>query len=65
MSKEKTKPATSTVGPNNRLGLFEIELNKLKGFTYIKNTGGKKSMPVNVIETDAINITIEAICILE
>ncbi len=40
-------------------------LNKLKCFTYIRNTGGKKSMSVNVIETDAINITIEAICIPE
>lgn len=65
LEKRKTKPARSTGCLNNRLHLFNIELNKLKGFTYIINTGGKKSMSVNVIETDTINIIIEAICIPE
>lgn len=63
LEKRKIKPARSTSGLNNRLHLFDTELNKLKGLTCIINTGGKKSMSVNVIETDTINIVIEAICI--
>lgn len=65
LEKRKIKPARSTGGLNNRLHLFDIELNKLKGLTYIINTGLKKSMSVNVIETATINIIIEAICIPE